>query len=255
VHRDIKPDNIMLDARGATTLIDFGASRAAMAGRTTAMTAIFTPGYGAAEQFTSAKQGPWTDIYGLCATLYHAITGHPPPSAFDRMVKDTYEPLTRLRPAGFSSGLLAAIDAGLMMAAGDRPQSIADLRAMLDRPSPSGRAAAVASPVPRRGFGLWLGVAAAVLLVLAGGGYYFATSQPSVSAVAGAPAPGAEKAAPEPIAPDKAAQIVPADQLQEQEELTRLRAEAAAREKAEQEAALRRQVEEETRRKVARAGQ
>ena len=49
--------------------------RAAIAGRSAALTAIFTPGYAAAEQFTSAKQGPWTDIYGLSATLYQAITG------------------------------------------------------------------------------------------------------------------------------------------------------------------------------------
>src|SRR5829696_5333882 len=75
LHRDIKPANILLDAAGHPTLIDFGASRAAMAGRSTALTAIFTPGYAAAEQMTSAKQGPWTDIYGLSATLYHAITG------------------------------------------------------------------------------------------------------------------------------------------------------------------------------------
>ena len=64
LHRDIKPGNILLNAAGKPTLIDFGASRAAMAGRTTAMTAIFTPGYAAAEQMTSARQGPWTDIYG-----------------------------------------------------------------------------------------------------------------------------------------------------------------------------------------------
>jgi len=75
LHRDIKPANIVLDDEGAPTLIDFGAARAAMAGRSTALTAIFTPGYAAAEQFTSANQGPWTDIYGLSATLYHSITG------------------------------------------------------------------------------------------------------------------------------------------------------------------------------------
>ncbi|NDH64218.1 MAG: serine/threonine protein kinase, partial [Alphaproteobacteria bacterium] len=80
LHRDIKPANILLDGKGHPTLIDFGASRAAMAGRTVAMTAIFTPGYAATEQMTSAKQGPWTDIYGLSATLYHAITGKAPPS-------------------------------------------------------------------------------------------------------------------------------------------------------------------------------
>ncbi len=85
LHRDIKPANILLDATGNPTLIDFGASRAAMVGRTVAMTAIFTPGYAAAEQFTSAKQGPWTDIYGVAATLYHAITGVSPPSAFERI--------------------------------------------------------------------------------------------------------------------------------------------------------------------------
>ncbi|HEV3494049.1 MAG TPA: serine/threonine-protein kinase, partial [Reyranella sp.] len=67
LHRDIKPANILLDDAGNPTLIDFGASRAAIAGRSTALTAIFTPGYAAAEQMTSAKQGPWTDIYGLSA--------------------------------------------------------------------------------------------------------------------------------------------------------------------------------------------
>ena len=81
-----------------------------MAGRSTALTAIFTPGYAAAEQMTSAKQGPWTDIYGLSATLYHAIIGRTPPGAFDRMLSDTYEPLSQIKPAGFSPGVLAGID-------------------------------------------------------------------------------------------------------------------------------------------------
>ncbi|SJZ30381.1 Putative peptidoglycan binding domain-containing protein [Enhydrobacter aerosaccus] len=131
LHRDIKPANILLNAKGHPTLIDFGASRAAMVGRTVAMTAIFTPGYAAAEQFTSAKQGPWTDIYGLAATLYHAITGAPPPSAFDRMLDDEYEPIARTAPPGFAPGLLAGIDAGLAVRASDRPQSIAGWRAIL----------------------------------------------------------------------------------------------------------------------------
>ena len=131
LHRDIKPANILIDGGDRPTLIDFGASRAAIAGRTAAMTAIFTPGYAAAEQFSSAKQGPWTDIYGLSATLYHAITGSAPPSAIERILDDEYQPLTRLMPAGFPYALLAAIDAGMAVRVANRPQSIADWRATM----------------------------------------------------------------------------------------------------------------------------
>ena len=117
LHRDIKPANIMVDDQGRPTLIDFGASRAAMAGRSTTMTAIFTPGYAAPEQFmTAGKLGPWSDIYGVAATLYHAITGRIPPSGIDRIVDDTYEPLSELRPEGFAPELLAGIDAGMASA-------------------------------------------------------------------------------------------------------------------------------------------
>ena len=102
LHRDIKPANIIIDAEGIPTLIDFGASRAAMADRSGGLTAVFTPGYAAPEQFTSSRQGPWTDIYGLAATLHHAITGSAPPSAFERILYDDYQ---RLRPT--AQGFLA----------------------------------------------------------------------------------------------------------------------------------------------------
>jgi serine/threonine protein kinase/peptidoglycan hydrolase-like protein with peptidoglycan-binding domain len=256
LHRDIKPANILLDANGNPTLIDFGASRAAMAGRTAAMTAIFTPGYAAAEQMTSAKQGPWTDIYGVSATLYHAITGAPPPSSFDRMLEDAYEPLGKLLPAGFPPGLLIGIDAGLAVRATDRPQSIAGWRPILGqagapdtqatlelgRPAATGatvaqRPAAPTSEGPavaptKARTGRWLGIAV-VLLLLAGGGYYL-ISRPATPVVT--------------ADPDHKAAEQKADQ--ERQELARLRANAAAREKAEQEAALRRQAEEDTRKKL-----
>lgn len=146
LHRDIKPANIMLGAEDRSTLIDFGASRVAMADRTKTMTAIFTPGYAAPEQFTAAKQGVWTDIYGLAATLYYAITGKAPPSAFDRLMEDTYEPLTVLQPEGFSRGIMVGIDAGLAIHFDQRPQTIAGWRALLQDEPIAGETTVVMTP-------------------------------------------------------------------------------------------------------------
>jgi serine/threonine protein kinase len=149
LHRDIKPANIILDASNNPTLIDFGASRASIADRTAAMTAIFTPRYAAAEQLTSAKQGPWTDIYGVSATLYHAITGAAPPSSLERALHDTYEPLGRLLPEGYSRAVLHGIDAGLAVRAKERPQSIAQWREVLSEvEEPSADATVLVKPKP-----------------------------------------------------------------------------------------------------------
>ena len=123
LHRDVKPANIILDAKDNPTLIDFGASRAAMADRTAALTAIFTPRYAAAEQLTSDKQGPWTDIYSLSATLYHAITGRPPPSSLERALNDSYEPSGQT-PAGGLFGRHAATDRCRPGAAGQGPAAV-----------------------------------------------------------------------------------------------------------------------------------
>jgi len=176
LHNDIKPSNILVDARGNPTLIDFGAARAAMAGRTAALAATFTLGYAAAEQFTAAKKGPWTDIHGLSATLYHAITGAPPPSAFDRLLEDGYQPLAKLMPSGFAPGLLVGIDAGLNVRPSDRPQSIADWRAILPPSGPLDESATFVMRGPstataiarssiggKRGVTLWVGLAAALI--------------------------------------------------------------------------------------------
>src|SRR5260221_1528206 len=186
LHRDIKPANILLNREGKPTLIDFGASRAAMVGRTTALTAIFTPGYAAAEQMTSARQGPWTDIYGLSATLYHAITGHVPPSAFDRMLNDTYDTLARLKPKEFAQGVLAGIDAGLAGAARDRPQSIAGWRPILGMTqAPAADATVVIGKggagkttpsttsvaAKRKSVGIWITAAVAFIVLSGWGGF------------------------------------------------------------------------------------
>jgi serine/threonine protein kinase len=190
LHRDIKPANIMLDGAGKATLIDFGASRAAMADRTGTMTAIFTPGYAAPEQFGAAKQGPWTDIYGLAATLHYAITGTPPPSAVDRLIKDTYQPLAARRPPGLARNLAIGIDAAQSIDADERPQSIADWRGLLRQQAPPDdvtlvmpRRPLVAKPAaaPTRGKAKWFAAAAACVLLGVGGFYLAAALQPAVA--------------------------------------------------------------------------
>jgi len=87
-HGDIKPANILIDRSGRPMLIDFGAARTALQGRTQALTAVDTPGDAAFEQATSASPGPWTDIHALGATLYHCITGSQPPDAIERAKTD-----------------------------------------------------------------------------------------------------------------------------------------------------------------------
>lgn len=144
VHRDIKPENILLNGEGHPTLIDFGAARAAMAVRTTAMTAVFTPGYAAIEQFTDGEQGAWTDIYGLSATLYRAISGRLPPRSVERALEDRYRRLVELKPAGFPIQLLRGIDRGLAVRAANRPQTIEQWRsALFSTEAPAGAPAAV----------------------------------------------------------------------------------------------------------------
>ena len=93
VHRDIKPSNIYLKEDGSPVLLDFGAARSELMGHSRSITSLATPGYGAYEQYTTrGKQGPWTDIYGLGATLYKATCGRKAPDAPDRMLEDALEP-------------------------------------------------------------------------------------------------------------------------------------------------------------------
>ena len=89
IHRDISPDNIMIQADDTLTLIDFGAAREFAQEHAKPYTTIAKASYSPGEQYDkNGRQGPWTDVYSLCATLYHCIVGAAPVGAVQRMFLD-----------------------------------------------------------------------------------------------------------------------------------------------------------------------
>lgn len=83
IHRDLSPDNIMMLEDGTTRLIDFGNARDTTNGKS--MTLAMKQGFAAPEQYKSRGQGTWTDVYGICATMYYCMTGKLPPQALERL--------------------------------------------------------------------------------------------------------------------------------------------------------------------------
>ncbi len=146
LHRDLKPDNIFLTKDGRAVLIDFGSARAYAGGQTVSHTRLVTPGYAPLEQYSSkAKFGPYTDIYALAATLYHAVTGTQPLAATDRLVGEEIPPLAAELP----TGLRAALKQGLAIHIDERPQTIDDFVELLQEEVRPQRVPTEAPATPR----------------------------------------------------------------------------------------------------------
>lgn len=139
LHRDIAPDNIIIRKDGTPVLIDFGSARGEILAHSKTVSALVKPGYSPYEQYaeTSRQQGPWTDIYALAATLYHAVTGKRPADSPSRMVKDELIPAREAAVSAYRAGFLKAIDHALALPTDSRPKSIAAWRGALLAPDPA----------------------------------------------------------------------------------------------------------------------
>lgn len=138
-HRDIAPDNIVIEAGGLPVLLDFGAARRVISDKSQNLTAILKPAYAPIEQYGEAgsvKQGPWTDFYALGATLHFLLLGRPPAPATARAVHDDQPPLAAQALAGCSTSFLQTVDWMLAPRPNDRPQSVAALRDVLEGRAP-----------------------------------------------------------------------------------------------------------------------
>ncbi|HSW03226.1 serine/threonine-protein kinase [Aquabacterium sp.] len=222
-HRDIAPDNVILLAGSERPLLlDFGAARRVISDMTQALTVILKPGYAPVEQYAEVpemKQGPWTDVYALAATVHYAITGKTPPTSVGRLMNDNFQPLSLTAAGRYSPGFLQAIDNALRVRPDERTPSIDALRADLGLPpaasarhsipatvqatvqasartpaAAEGRAAppppaAAAAAAPARGTRTLVVAGAAVLLVGGGIAAYLLSGASKPAAVAPAPAP------------------------------------------------------------------
>jgi serine/threonine protein kinase/HAMP domain-containing protein len=133
LHRDIKPDNVYVrDEDGSLVLLDFGSARQTASEKQDSGTVV-TPGYGPIEQYAGGgRQGPWTDIYSLGATLFWLVTGKKPVDAPARLADPDPQPRAEdLCRGRYSPEFLRAIDWALRMHPTNRPQDVPQFRSAL----------------------------------------------------------------------------------------------------------------------------
>ncbi len=146
LHRDIKPDNIMMVQRGAV-LIDFGSARA-IANSGAKQSIIITPGYAPLEQYASnARRGPFTDIYAFAGTLLFALTGKEPVPATDR-ASGAKQPTARELNPKVSKAFSDVLERAMRMRVDERPQSVEEFARLLEGAIKGGKGGANA-PKPQ----------------------------------------------------------------------------------------------------------
>lgn len=132
LHRDVSADNLIITHNGSLKLIDFGATRQEFTKNQYTGTILCKQGYSAIEQYSTGRnQGPWTDIYGLCASIYFMLTGVVPDSAPDRIQNDCVRSLVQMDEIAMPKVQKEAIMKGLAVEVEHRCHTMAELYAAL----------------------------------------------------------------------------------------------------------------------------
>ena len=131
IHRDISPSNIMIRRDGRIKLLDFGAARI-VDSVSRSLSVIIRPGYTPVEQYSEKRtQGPYTDIFALCGTIYYMLTASAPENLYERMTKRSELTRPSELGAGIEQEQENAVLKGLEIDPEDRFQTIDELRKAL----------------------------------------------------------------------------------------------------------------------------
>jgi serine/threonine protein kinase len=125
LHRDIAPDNIIVRADGTPVLLDFGAARQTLTNTRPKLAPMYTPGFAAPEQYREPDRlGPWTDVYGIGASMFACLAAFAPQAADARLSEDHLVSARKIWAGGYSDNLLEVIDWCLRLDPLERPQSV-----------------------------------------------------------------------------------------------------------------------------------
>ena len=139
IHRDISPSNLMLDKNGEVKLLDFGTARETNEDGEKSLSVVLKPGFAPEEQYRRrGKQGPWTDVYALCATMYRLCTGVTPEISVDRLLEDTLEAPSALG-VKINKAQETVLMHGLAVHQEERIQSVAELIEAFDKAEIDGK--------------------------------------------------------------------------------------------------------------------
>jgi serine/threonine protein kinase len=138
LHLDLKPANVFLRLDGSPILLDFGAARQAVQNSFSNSVPMYTPGFAPPEMYwRDAKLGPWTDVYGIGASIFSSMTGRPPPSADARLKNDELPKLLHDLREQYPEPLLTLVERCMRLRERERLQSVeAVLAEMPEAPPP-----------------------------------------------------------------------------------------------------------------------